>query len=142
MKSALRLILVAVVATSSLAAVAPSANAANRGYAISRGTTMYKGDYLHRDMGGWAVELIMQPDGNLVLKATNGHVCWAAGTNPSGYKAAYQSDGNFVVYNSSGRALWASNTVGASWDTGQTVSINAQGTLYVGYKKISTCYSK
>ncbi|MGW2210706.1 hypothetical protein [Streptomyces sp. NPDC001781] len=139
MKRALRLTLVAAIATSSLAAVAPSADAANRGSAISRGTTMYRGDYLHMDITGWAVELIMQPDGNLVLKATNGHVCWAAGTNPGGYKAAYQSDGNFVVYNSSGRALWASNTVGASWDTGQTVSISPKGMLYVGYKKISTC---
>jgi hypothetical protein len=123
----------------SLAVTSPPANAVNLGYAISRGVTMHKGDYLHRGMSGYAVELIMQSDGNLVLKATNGHVCWATGTNPGGYKAVYQNDGNFVIYNSSGRALWASNTVGANWETGQTVSINAQGTLYVGYKKISTC---
>ncbi|WP_158101669.1 hypothetical protein [Streptomyces pharetrae] len=139
MKSTLRLILAAAISMLSLAVISPPAHAANLGYAISRGTTMHKGDYLHRSMSGYAVELIMQSDGNLVLKATNGHVCWATGTNPGGYKAVYQNDGNFVIYNSSGRALWASNTVGASWETGQTVSINAQGTLYVGYKKISTC---
>jgi hypothetical protein len=137
--SASRAITVVTMAALPLMALAPSASAANQGTEISRGETMYKGDYLHRDMSGYAIELIMQPDGNLVLKATNGHVCWAAGSNPSGYKAAYQSDGNFVIYTTGGSKVWASNTVGASWDTGQTVSINAQGTLYVGYKKISTC---
>jgi len=35
--------------------------------------------------------------------------------------------------------LWASNTVGATWETGQTVSVNAQGKLYVGYKFIYDC---
>lgn len=67
---------------------------------------MHKGDYLHRDMTGYAIELIMQGDGNLVLKATNGHVCWA------------------------------SNTVdGGSGESGQTVSLNTHGEYWVGYKK-------
>ncbi|MBO3749814.1 hypothetical protein J5X84_27350 [Streptosporangiaceae bacterium NEAU-GS5] len=139
MKNLLRTILVAAMAVAPVAAIVTSAHADNRGYAISRGTTLNKGDYLHRTLPGFAVELIMQGDGNLVLKATTGRICWAAGTNPGGDRAVYQSDGNFVVYNSSGTALWASNTVGQPWDTGSTVSINAGGTLYAGYRKISDC---
>ncbi|GGZ80040.1 hypothetical protein [Streptomyces bluensis] len=118
-------------------ATATPAHAANMGQGISRGETLRKGDYLHKEFSGYAVELIMQNDGNLVLKATNGHVCWAAGTNPGGSRAVYQKDGNFVIYNSSGRALWASNTVGETWETGTSVNIGVRGGLYAGYKKVS-----
>jgi hypothetical protein len=136
MNTPLRTILVMTAAAASLAVSATSAQAANLGTAITRGETMWKGDYLHRDMpGGYPVELIMQNDGNLVLKTTTGRICWASGTNPSGVKAIYQDDGNFVVYGPSG-PLWASNTNG---NTGSTVDITRNGELYAGPKRIAPC---
>lgn len=139
MKKSLRVMLVAAVSAVSVTAISPFAYAANQGTAISRYETMHKGDYLHRDMTGYAIELIMQGDGNLVLKATNGHICWASHT-VGGDHAAYQWDGNFVIYNSSGKAMWASNTTdGGSGESGQTVDISTDGTYRVGYKKIAKC---
>lgn len=139
MKKSLRRAALVVAATAlPFMTMAAPAHAANLGHTISRGTYVNKGDYLSRTMSGYSVQLIMQQDGNLVLKATTGRICWASNT-VGGHRAVYQSDGNFVVYNSSGKAMWASNTVGATWETGQTVNINASGTLYVGYKKISAC---
>ncbi|WP_329091624.1 hypothetical protein [Streptosporangium sp. NBC_01469] len=108
------------------------------GYAILKGDTMQKGDWLSRVITseGYTVQLIMQPDGNLVLKRTNGHICWAAGSNPSGHRATYQGDGNFVVYNTSNRGVWSSNTVGVS---GSSVSIESNGDLWVGNRRIALC---
>ena len=137
MKTPLRSIAVVGIAASSLVAATVPAHAANLGNYVVRGTFMNKGDYLTRPFSGFSVQLIMQSDGNLVLKATNGHVCWAAGTQGRGYRAAYQSDGNFVVYDSNGKAWWASNTVGVN--TGTTVAVGSEGALYVGYKKIHDC---
>ncbi|MFF0295274.1 hypothetical protein ACFYST_17605 [Kitasatospora sp. NPDC004614] len=68
-------------------------------------------------------ELLMQPDGNLVLYLNNdsgrhGPALWASGTygNPGAY-AYMQPDGNFVVYRQnggpdSGGALWSTGTWG------------------------------
>jgi hypothetical protein len=83
----------------------------------------------------------MQRDGNLVLKRTTvGYpVCWATGTAGQGHHAVYQRNGDFVVVNSAGRGIWRSNTIGETWETGQTVNIAADGDLYVGYKKMDSC---
>ncbi|MDK9500171.1 hypothetical protein QEZ40_005798 [Streptomyces katrae] len=74
-------------------------------------------------------ELVMQPDGNLVLYAlgTPGGYklpLWASGThgNPGAY-ATMQADGNFVVYKKDGGhgrggALWHTNTYGTGAGTG------------------------
>ncbi|MFC0032589.1 hypothetical protein ACFFMM_24010 [Micromonospora chaiyaphumensis] len=136
-----RPLLGAVVAVGIVLVSALPAQAANLGYAIFRGHYINKGDYLTRTVDptvgtGYSVQLIMQPDGNLVLKRTTGKVCWAAGTNPSGHHAVYQQDGNFVVVNSSGRALWASNTVGSISATGSTVAVENTGSFFVGKKLI------
>jgi len=55
--------------------------------------------------------LVMQRDGNLVMRLSSGRPLWASGTedNP-GAAAVMQRDGNLVVYSASGRALWASRT--------------------------------
>jgi hypothetical protein len=133
-----RLLLGAAVSLGVVLVSALPAHAVNKGAQIFRGAYLYQGDYLNRQKVNYnySVQLIMQPDGNLVLKRTTGYVCWAAGTNPGGNHARYQSDGNFVVYRSDGQSLWASNTVGAS---GESVSIEQDGSFWVGYKKIASC---
>jgi hypothetical protein len=114
--------------------------AVNQGTEIGRGEYLRKGDYLSRSMSGYSVQLIMQQDGNLVLKRTTGLICWSTGTAGRGRHAVYQRDGNFVVVNSSGGAIWASNTRdGGSGESGQTVSISVAGVLWVGYKRIRGC---
>jgi hypothetical protein len=116
------------------------AQAVNKGTEISRGEYLLKGDYLSRRMSGYSVQLIMQQDGNLVLKRTTGRVCWWTRTADHGKHAVYQRDGNFVVVNDSGKAIWASHTVdGGSGESGQTVSISVAGVLWAGYKRISGC---
>ncbi|GAB3848938.1 hypothetical protein GCM10029963_32570 [Micromonospora andamanensis] len=131
MRGLVRGLAVATMAVVAMVTATAPAYAANLGQRLYKGTYMHKGDYIARS----GVQLLMQQDGNLVLRNTYG-VCWASGTNPSGHQAVYQRDGNFVVLNSSGRALWASNTVG---DPGTTVSIETNGNLYVGNKLISVC---
>lgn len=114
--------------------------AVNQGTEISRGEYLLKGDYLSRGMSGYSVQLIMQQDGNLVLKRTTGLICWSTGTAGRGKHAVYQRDGNFVVVNNSGKAIWASGTVdGGSGESGQTVSLSVAGALWVGYKRIRNC---
>lgn len=56
-------------------------------------------------------QLILQPDGNLVLYRSHDHkALWATGTNGKAVKnAVMQSDGNFVLYGFN-EPLWASNT--------------------------------
>ena len=137
-RTVIRLLLGAAVSLGLVLVSALPAQAVNKGYYLFKGGYLYKGDYLARPKWGYnyTVSLIMQGDGNLVLKRTTGYVCWAAGTNPSGHHAVYQYDGNFVVYNISGRPLWASNTVGWS---GESVSIESNGTFWVGNKLIARC---
>jgi hypothetical protein len=61
-------------------------------------------------------KLIMQNDGNLVLRDSNGSSLWASnapgGTAP--YKLTMQNDGNLVVRDSNGSATWASNATGGT----------------------------
>lgn len=64
------------------------------------------------------VELLWQPDGNLVLYANEGDfhgATWASGTVGTGAKVCYQGDGNLVVSNTAGAAVWASNSVGSTY---------------------------
>lgn len=54
----------------------------------------------------------MQPDGNLVLYATNGTPLWwsnTAGINAE--ELIVQDDGNLVIYNASGAPVWYTGTV-------------------------------
>jgi hypothetical protein len=60
-----------------------------------------------------SMELVMQPDGNLVLYQGSTAV-WASGSHSScgtnQCYAAFQPDGNWVVYNSLSGAIWSSGT--------------------------------
>jgi hypothetical protein len=58
-------------------------------------------------------ELIMQPDGNLVLYPPDGAAVWATNTwdTPADH-AIMQTDGNFVVYDANGKAYWSTDTWG------------------------------
>lgn len=57
-------------------------------------------------------QLVMQPDGNLVLYRTDSRrALWASNTyRRPVVRAVMQGDGNFVCYDSSGRPYWASGT--------------------------------
>jgi hypothetical protein len=137
-RAMIRLLLGATVSLGIVLVPAPAAHADYKGYAIFRGDYLDKGDYLSRPIlyTNYKVQLIMQQDGNLVLKRTTGHVCWATGTNPGGYRARYQTDGNLVVYRSDGVALWASHTKDVP---GVSLSIERDGDLWVGEKEIAYC---
>ena len=136
MGSAGRALTVLAIAMSLLVALSGPALAANLGSSISRGTNINQGDYLSRQPinQSYRVQLIMQRDGNLVLKRTTGFVCWAAGTAGRGDHAVYQRDGNFVVVDRSGAVLWASGI-----SSGRQVAITIDGDLMVGFILIDTC---
>lgn len=132
----------AALGATSLVALATPAHAGNLGYALTRDGFLNQGDYIQRSTNAGIVRLALQGDGNLVLSLINPNTgaqikaCWGAATNYdpySGIRAIYQTDGNFVVYNEWG-AIWASNTVGHA---GETVDMNWQGVLYVGYTPIT-----
>ena len=57
--------------------------------------------------------LIMQGDGNLVLRNPSGKAVWATWTmgNPGAY-LTMQGDGNLVMRSASNRAVWTTNTMG------------------------------
>ncbi len=71
-----------------------------------------RGQSLHSSDGRY--KLLMQSDGNLVLRNASNSPIWA--TNRAGQYAVLQGDGNLVVYNSSGAAVWNSRTVGSGGD--------------------------
>lgn len=56
--------------------------------------------------------VVMQSDGNLVLKDDNGKVYWSSHTGGDGSSKLYmQEDGNLVIYSTkTGKALWATGT--------------------------------
>ncbi|MGC0312072.1 hypothetical protein [Kitasatospora acidiphila] len=96
---------------------------AEDGQVIYPGTVLHAGD---TRLGGGpnnSEQLVMQPDGNLVLYLNGfdgyrGPAVWSSGTwgNPGAY-ATLQADGNFVVYRAgggptTGGALWSSRTWG------------------------------
>ena len=83
--------------------------------------------------------LTLQADGNLVgYREVNGKprtACWASGTDGKpAHHATYRQGGNFVMYGSDNKVYWASDTLG--WG-GTTVSINNDGSFWVGTKQIS-----
>lgn len=82
---------------------------------------------------GLTSTLIMQTDGNLVLRLSTGKT-WGAGTRTSGYYAKLQTDGNFVVYNAGGTAVWAAPHTRNS--DGTELCIQSDGNL-VAYDEIS-----
>ncbi|MGW7003872.1 hypothetical protein ACWGCW_13865 [Streptomyces sp. NPDC054933] len=117
------------------------------GSSISRGDTMYPGDYIDRvNDYQHEVMLVMQSDGNLVEYVSTDPTsdpnpwkpCWASNTYGSGADhASYQQDGNFVVYTPNNTPKWASNT---QWGAGSTVDINGNGVVFVGQTPITgTC---
>ncbi|MFF2147489.1 hypothetical protein [Kitasatospora sp. NPDC058190] len=122
----------------------PGGGGAYRGFSLSKGDTLYPGDYIQRLNGDGTHYLIleMQPDGNLVEYVSQDNTgggpwkaCWATGTNNSGADhAAYQQDGNFVVYTPGNFPAWASNTQGGA---GSTVDINGTGQIFVGVKQLT-----
>lgn len=135
-------------AVASVVGMSGSASAGEVRSELSRGQGLNTGDMIMRVgySAGEALywQLIMQPDGNLVLYREWGdpsmgnmqrRACWATGTYGSGgHHVTYQQDGNFVLYNQNGYPLWASNTVGGG---GSTVDLNYRGDLYVGTKLIA-----
>ncbi|MFD8144055.1 hypothetical protein [Streptomyces sp. NPDC059708] len=73
------------------------------------------------------VKLVMQTDGNLVLRAaSDNRPLWSTHSVGSNY-AKMQADGNFVVYTNDGRPLWATATQGF----GNYLAIQADGNLVV-----------
>ncbi|MEO3819625.1 LamG-like jellyroll fold domain-containing protein [Plantactinospora sp. B24E8] len=72
------------------------------------------GQYLRSDIGNY--QLLMQPDGNLVLYQA-GFPLWETGTsgNPGAY-LQLQADGNLVVYSADDVALWSSGTADTPGD--------------------------
>jgi hypothetical protein len=136
-KGAVRALVVTGIAASSLVAVSGPAQAANLGSSIARGTYIRMGDYLSRRPVNrtYNVELIMQRDGNLVLKEarTGGRICWDSRTAGRGDYAVYQRDGNLVVIDG-GDVVYRSGI-----SSGTTTRIDVEGDLYVGYRKIADC---
>ncbi len=76
--------------------------------ALGAGQTLLPGEQLPLSTGG--TRLVMQRDGNLVLR-THGRAVFSTGTqgNP-GAAAIQQSDGNLVVYAATGKALFSTGT--------------------------------
>jgi hypothetical protein len=73
--------------------------------------------------------LIMQTDGNLVLRDLNtGRGWWSSNTLGRGVSATFQTDGNFVVRNSAGAAIWFSNTCCFS---GNTLTLQDDGNMVI-----------
>jgi hypothetical protein len=132
-----------VVGVTSSGLVSTPAHAGNKGVALTRNQTLFKDDYIQRSTASGLVRLTMQGDGNLVLSLIDPNTlqqikpCWGAASNPTGDRAIYQSDGNFVVYDdnvSPSKARWDSKTAGR---TGETVDMNAQGVLFVGFTAVT-----
>ncbi|MFI5908297.1 hypothetical protein [Dactylosporangium sp. NPDC051541] len=58
-------------------------------------------------------ELLMQPDGNLVLRNAAKSVVWRSGTDGHpGASARLQPDGNLVIYDGADTAIWSTKTSG------------------------------
>lgn len=101
-------VVVAAMLTAFMAAVPVAASAAPP-TTLGAGAWLKAGQQLRS--GNGVYRLVMQRDGNLVLRKRN-RALWASGTNGRrGAGAVMQGDGNFVIY-AGGKARWASNTNG------------------------------
>jgi len=82
-------------------------------------TYMQKGEYLFPNQAIWSsdcgYQLLMQTDGNLVVRNRNSVLQWYSHTAPaSGAYAKFQTDGNFVLSSfNGGAALWTTGTSNA-----------------------------
>jgi hypothetical protein len=75
------------------------------------GLKLYPGEYMKSTTGKYF--LVMQGDGNLVIRNANKKAIWSTRTNGKGTKyAVFQGDGNLVLYKNGGGAIWASGTNG------------------------------
>jgi len=95
---------------------------------LALGATLASGQAMYSCTSGW--ELIVQPDGNLVLYNSSGQAAWSApGTyGHSGDRLVMQGDGNLVVYDTANHPLWASWTQG---NPGAYLSVQPDGNLVV-----------
>jgi hypothetical protein len=122
---------------------------ANNGVAlwsIERGVINYSTLYINQTLTvnqslysvGFRYQLILQPDGNLVLYDNNngGHVpLWYTGYGTSPGHLIMQPDGNLVLYNSAGNWIWQSNTYGSGSNNFLVVQPDGNLVLYNMYDK-------
>ncbi|MGW2402675.1 hypothetical protein ACWCYY_39645 [Kitasatospora sp. NPDC001664] len=64
-----------------------------------------------RTWGNPGGRAVLQPDGNLVIQAADGHAVWSTATwGHPGAALVLQNDGNVVLYDADGVPLWATGT--------------------------------
>jgi hypothetical protein len=131
-KKMIRTLMVGAAAVASLT-LTTSAHAAAGSDHLNVGEALYPGQSIWNQTSSGPTTLTMQDNGDLVLQASDGRVCWDTGTT-TGFYAIYQSDDNFVVYDQNNNPVWASNTVG---DGGDDTNVNMYGQLWVGEDSIS-----
>ncbi|WP_369394583.1 hypothetical protein AB5J72_48995 [Streptomyces sp. CG1] len=100
------------------------------------GEALYPGQSISNETASGLTTLTMQGNGDLVLQASDGRVCWHSNTT-TGFYAIYQSDDNFVVYDQGNHPVWASGTQG---DGGDTTNVNMYGQVWVGEDEITGGY--
>lgn len=84
-------------------------------------------------LGSAANQLLMQPDGNLVLYPQSGPALWNSqtGGNP-GARLVLQTDGNMVIYNASNAVIWATYTLHTPDHLSYVNTTLNEGRLYPG----------
>lgn len=108
--------------------VTPAAAAASSGSAVIPSDGVLLSGQSRTTVGG-QVQLTMQTDGNLVMRAQQGQLLWHTGTDGhAGATARMQTDGNLVVRDRNGVALWNSGSAG---NPGATVAVQQDGNLVV-----------
>lgn len=125
----------AATSTAPVSAPSPEPTVRSSNSATPEGTTLY----VYRDeqlMPGqsWKTNrstMIMQADGNLVLRDENGRALWHSGTVGTGYRAIMQADGNLVVYNKDNWGVWSTGT--ARHD-GAVLCLQGDGNVAVVYQ--------
>ena len=94
---------------------------------LAGGNTLFPGQYLSATTGEY---LVMQGDGNLVLRSLAGRATWASYTQGHpGAQANMQTDGNLVIRGANGAVLWASGTRNAG--SGLALVLRPGGNLAV-----------
>jgi len=75
-----------------------------------------------------ASSLVMQSDGNLVIRTADGQPLWSSGTAGTGSnnRLVVQGDGNMVVYTDTNRAVWSSGVASATLSDGQALNPGQQ----------------
>ncbi|MGW1056137.1 hypothetical protein [Streptomyces sp. NPDC002521] len=89
---------------------------------------LYPGRSISNETASGLTTLTMQDNGDLVLQASDGRVCWHSKTT-TGFYPIYRSDDNFVIYDQGNHPVWASGTQG---DGGDTTNVNMYGQVWVG----------